>query len=74
SASWLNQVERFFAAITEKCIRRGACRSVNALRKAIMNYLAEHNKHPKPFVWVASADLILERVKNVCERISNSGH
>lgn len=74
SASWLNQVERFFAAITEKCIRRGAYRSVNALKTAIMNYLNEHNTHPKPFVWVATADLILERVKNVCKRISNSGH
>jgi len=74
SASWLNQVERFFAAITEKCIRRGVYRSVTALKKAIMKYLDEHNKTPTPFVWVASADLILERVKNVCARISNSGH
>ena len=74
SASWLNQVERFFAAITEKCIRRSAYRSVKALTTAITNYLEDHNKNPKPFVWVASADLILERVKNVCKRISNSGH
>jgi transposase len=74
SASWLNQVERFFAAITDKCIRRSAFRSVHALKKAIMTYLDEHNKNPKPFVWVATADLILSRVKNVCERISNSGH
>ena len=64
----------FFAAIAEKCIRRSAYRSVTALKKAIMNYLDEHNKNPKPFVWVASADLILERVENVCKRISNSGH
>ena len=74
SGSWLNQVERFFAEITEKRIRRGAFRSVAALEKAIMEYLAHHNEDPRPFVWTAGADLILERVKKVCERISNSGH
>ncbi len=74
SASWLNQVERFFAEITEKRIRRGAFRNVASLEKAIMEYLANHNEHPRPFVWTANADLILERVKKVCERISNSGH
>ena len=74
SASWLNQVERFFAEITNKRIRRSAFRSVNALKKSIMGYLDEHNQNPKPFVWTADADLILSRVKNVCKRISNSGH
>ena len=74
SGSWLNQVERFFAEITEKRIRRGAFRSVAALEAAIMEYLAKHNENPRPFVWTANADLILERVKKVCERISNSGH
>ena len=74
SGSWLNQVERFFSAITEKAIRRGVFRSVAALEKAIMDYLARHNEDPKPFKWTASADLILDRVKKVCERISNSGH
>jgi transposase len=74
SGSWLNQVERFFAEITEKRIRRGAFRNVTSLEKAIMEYLANHNESPRPFVWTANADLILERVKKVCERISNSGH
>src|SRR5262249_34959241 len=74
SGSWLNQVERFFAEITDKRIRRGAFRSVAALEKAILEYLAHHNENPKPFVWTADADLILHRVKEVCERISNSGH
>ena len=74
SGSWLNQVERFFAEITEKQIRRGVFRRVAALEKAIMEYLAVHNEDPKPFVWTANADLILERVKKVCERTSNSGH
>lgn len=74
SASWLNQVERFFAAITEKRIRRGVFRSVAALEQAIQEYLEEHNKNPRPFVWTADADLILNRVKKVVERISDSGH
>ena len=74
SASWLNQVERFFAEITEKQIRRGVFRSVAALEKASREYLAAHNENPRPFVWTANADLILERVKKVCERTCNSGH
>jgi transposase len=74
SSSWLNQVERFFAEITEKRIRRGAFRSVAALERAILEYLEEHNKNPRPFAWTADADLILNRVKKVIERISDSGH
>ncbi len=74
SASWLNLVERFFGEITEKRIRRGAFRSVPALEAAIREYLEHHNAAPKPFVWTASADLILSKVRKVCERISNSGH
>ncbi len=73
SGSWLNQIERFFAEITEKQIRRGSFRSVKALEKAIEAYLAEHNKDPKPFRWTASADLILRKVEEVCKRINNSG-
>ncbi len=63
SSSWLNQVERFFAEITTKRIRRGAFRSVAALERAIREYLDHHNENPKPFVWTADADLILNRVK-----------
>jgi transposase len=74
SGSWLNQVERFFAEITEKRIRRGAFRSVAALEAAIREYLEHHNASPKPFVWTADADLILNRIKRVCERTSDSGH
>ena len=66
SASWLNQVERFFAQITEDRIRRGVFTSVPQLERAIHEYLAEHNKDPKPFVWTADADAILERLKRVC--------
>jgi len=74
SGSWLNQVERFFAKITEKAIRRGVFRNVPALEKAIMDYLADYNENPRPFVWTADAELILNRVQRVCERISNSPH
>ncbi len=74
SGSWLNLVERFFGAITEKRIRRGAFRSVAALEAAIREDLEHHNAAPKPFKWTANADLILDRVKKVIERTSDSGH
>jgi transposase len=74
SSSWLNQVERFFAQITEKRIRRGVFKSVPALEQAIDEYLAEHNTEPRPFAWVADADAILDRIKTVCQRTSDSGH
>lgn len=62
SASWLNMVERFFAEITRNRIRRGAFRSVDELKAAIMEYLENHNADPKPFIWTKSADQILEKV------------
>ena len=74
SASWLNQVERFFAEISNKRIRRGAFRSVPRLERAIEDYINGHNEEPKPFVWTADADKILERVANVCKSTSDSGH
>ena len=74
SGSWLNQVERFFAEITEKRIRRGVFKTVKALEQAIEAYLAEHNANPKPFKWTATADLILRKVEDVCKRTLNSGH
>jgi transposase len=74
SASWLNMIERFFAEITEKRIRRSAFRSVKALEKAIHQYLDHRNKHPKPFVWTLDADSILKKVGKVCQRINDSGH
>jgi transposase len=74
SASWLNQVERFFAAITADRIRRGVFTSVPQLERAIADYLAEHNQNPRPFAWTADADSILDRIKRVCDRTSDSGH
>ena len=63
SASWLNQVERFFGLITEDRIRRGIFRSVAELEAAIQDYLDHHNADPTPFVWTASAVSILEKVR-----------
>lgn len=74
SASWVNQVERWFAELTEKRIRRGSFQSVQSLEKAIHDYLEANNQDPKPFTWTADADLILGKVQRLCERISDSGH
>jgi transposase len=62
SASWLNQVERFFGLITQDAIRRGVFKSVAELETTIQDYLDNHNADPKPFVWTAKADHILEKV------------
>lgn len=59
SSSWLNQVERFFALLTDKTIRRGVYRSVAALRADIASFIDRHNADPKPFRW--TADDILAR-------------
>ena len=61
SASWINQVERFFGRITQDRIRCGVFNSVAALETAIHQYLEHHNPNPKPFVWPASASAILEK-------------
>ena len=74
SASWLNQVERFFAKITTQRIRRGTFDSVRALETAIDSYLTHHNRQSKPFVWTATADAILDKVKRFCERTSETRH
>jgi transposase len=74
SASWLNLVERWFALLSEKQIKRGAHRSVRALETAIREYLAITNEAPKPFVWRKTADEILAKVARFCQRTSNPGH
>jgi transposase len=74
SASWLNLVERWFATLTQKQIKRGAHRSTRALETAIREYLTISNEAPKPFVWHKTADEILASVARYCQRISNSGH
>jgi transposase len=74
SASWLNQVERWFATLTTKQIRRGTHRSTRQLEDAIRNYLDIYNADPKPFVWTKSADAILASIERFCLRTSNSRH
>jgi len=63
SSSWLNMVERWFRDLTEKAIRRGVFLSVTALIAAIEYYLKANNDNPKPFVWTATAEEILEKVR-----------
>src|ERR1700727_1617692 len=72
--SWLNLVERWFALLTERQLRRGVHRSTRELEDAIRAYLEHHNRHPKPFIWTKTADQILDSVARFCKRISNSGH
>lgn len=66
SASWPNQVERFFALITERKIRRGIYRSVAALRAEITSVIELHNADPRPFRWTKSADDILRSIERFC--------
>jgi transposase len=74
SSSWLNLVERWFALLTAKQIKRGAHRSTRALETAILAYIALSNTAPKPFVWTKTADEILASVARFCHRISGTGH
>lgn len=67
-ASWLNMVERFFAEITDRQIKRGAHRSVRELEDAVMRYIDRRNQDPRPFTWVRTADQILDAVKRFCQR------
>jgi len=84
SASWINQVERFFGLLTERQVRRGTYRSTAQLQAAIQAYIEAHNANPKPFRWTKSADDILAAVNRFCrrtldmhpglKRTSESGH
>lgn len=72
SSSWLNQVERFFALITERMIRRGTFHSADELEQAIYKWLANWNGSPVPFAWKASADVILDKVRR-CKELTKTG-
>jgi transposase len=72
--SWINQVERWFALLTEKRLRRSAFRSTQELEAAIRSFIAQHNDQPKPFRWTKSADQILASVARFCQRTSETGH
>ena len=71
SASWLNMVERFFRDITTDRLRRGVFTSVDELTTAINEYIAHHNKHPKPFIWTKTARDILQKVIRANSRLSS---
>ncbi len=62
SASWVNLVERFFAELTDKAIRRGVFRNVRELEEAITAYIETHNEHPRPYTWTSSVASIIEKV------------
>ena len=74
SASWMNMVERFFAELTEKALRRGAHRSVDELERAVLNYIDVSNDDPRPFAWTKTADEIFASLAAICRRTSDSGH
>ena len=71
SASWLNMIERFFRDITDKKLRRGVFTSVAELIAAIETYVGNHNKHPKPFIWTATAKDILAKVMRANRHLSS---
>ncbi len=73
-ASWLNLVERWFAKLTQKQLKRGTHRSTRELEAAIAHYLAVTNADPTPFVWTKTADEILASLARFCHRISGTGH
>ena len=73
-SSWLNLVERWFAELTTKWLKRGSHRSVRDLVASIRTWIANWNDEPKPYVWHKSADEILDSLAAYCQRINDSGH
>ena len=73
-SSWMNLVERWFAELTNKWLRRGTHRSVRELTASIRTWITNWNDQPKPFVWHKTADEILNTLAHYCQRISDSGH
>jgi len=73
-SSWLNQVERWFALITQRAIRRGSFRSVKELVEKIDAFVQHYNRSHRPFVWTATADSILGKITRLCSRISGTRH
>jgi transposase len=74
SSSWLNLVERWFAELTTRKLRRSAHRSVTELETDIRRWINDWNTNPQPFVWTKTADQILDTLAAYCRRISDSGH
>jgi len=73
-ASWLNQVEIWFNIITQQAIRRGTFRSVKELVRKIDDYVSSYNEHARPFIWTATADSILAKIKRLTRGISETRH
>ncbi|MBW2035134.1 MAG: IS630 family transposase [Deltaproteobacteria bacterium] len=73
-ASWLNQVEIWFNIITQKAIRRGTFRSVKDLTSKIDQFVQHYNRKTQPFIWTATADSIFEKIKRLCQYISETRH
>jgi transposase len=74
SSSWMNLVERWFAELTNRKLRRSAHRSVTELEAEIRAWINDWNKNPRPFIWTKTADEILETLAAYCQRINDSGH
>jgi transposase len=73
-SSWINQVERWFAFLTEQLLRRGIHKSVAALEKEVREWIKTWNEEPKPFVWKKTAEEILDSLARYISRISGGGH
>jgi len=73
-SSWLNQVEIWFNLITQRAIRRGTFKSVKELVSKIEQYVGNYNRHARAFVWTATADSILEKIKRLSQAISETRH
>ena len=72
SSSWLNVIERWFRDLTQQRIRNGVFRSVAELEQAIRAYIAQHNRHPKSFVWTKKAQDILEKIRRAKTALDKS--
>jgi transposase len=73
-SSWINQVERWFAYLTQDLLQRSEHRSVQALEKDIRNWVTAWNENPRPFIWTKTAEQILESIKRLLQRINDPGH
>jgi transposase/transcriptional regulator with XRE-family HTH domain len=74
SSSWLNQVERWFGLLTERQLRRGIHDNVSALEHDIQAWIEQWNSNPQPFIWIKTADEILEKLARYLQRIPGAGH
>jgi transposase len=73
-SSWLNLVERWFAELTSKLLQRSTHRSTRQLNADIRAWMESWNENPRPFVWIKTADEILDSIARYCNRINDSGH